>query len=191
MQQAVKGWRGLAAEVRYAEVLASRPAWGTGTIRVSYQGRVRADIIGDKAVTFVSAPPYLYVHRPEFAEVEVYNLERNPDRIVQYALLGFAPTGKALKKAWHVELRGRQPLEDGGEALEFLLRPKSKSVAAALDRVELAVDPVTWLPAQQKIYQAGTDLHLVIRYVEPTRDDALDEMLFVPKWPAGTRQILK
>lgn len=181
--RATKGVRGLVADVEFSEVVDKHPIHGTGKLWVHFGGILRAEIGGDVPRTILFTPPWLYIYRHADAEVDVWDVGTNPDRLGQYLTLGFVPNGTALKVGYEVELVRRAEL-DGQPMRSFLLTPKSAAAAHAIGRIQLWVDPATGFPAQHQVVHATAPVQLTVRYLHVTRDDALPDSLFKPDWPA-------
>jgi outer membrane lipoprotein-sorting protein len=188
IDKATKKLGGVKAEVRYAEVFRGRPIEGSGTIYVSPDGRVRADLGGSNQRTFLSVPPYLYLYRPVENLVEIYEMASHPDLLVQYALLGFVPAGSGLKKQYDLILVEQGVLDDN-DVLLIELTPKSDEIGRAISSIRLWIDPSTWLPAQQMIFHKTSGIQLTIRYLDLSYDDELPGELFRPAWPDGTKSV--
>ena len=186
--KATKGVRGIVAEIEYAEIVGKRPINGAGKLWVSFDGLVRAEVGGDTPRTLIFAAPYLYIHDPSAKTVEIYDITFNPHMLGQYILVGFVPSGKALKKHFEVAL-ARDSTLDGRPTLKFMMIPKSEEIARAVARIELSVDPQSGLPAQHKIFHALGETQLIIRYLSMSRDDELSPSLFQPRWPPGTETV--
>lgn len=190
IDKSVKGIGGVVAEVEYSEIIDKRPAFGKGKLYANMGGLMRAEIGGDTPRTILIYPPYLYVHRVNDQEVDVYDMFKNPGRLSQYVMLGFAPAGSAMKKRFNVEFVQRSTLE-GRPVPSFLLTPKSKQAASAIARIQLWVDPESGLPLRHEVAHAAGRIQLTVHYVSMTRDDDLPVSLFQPKWPDGTRTVLR
>jgi outer membrane lipoprotein-sorting protein len=188
IDKATKDRRGITAEVQYEELYNSRTISGAGTIKVSFEGKVRADIGGNSPRTFIAVPPYLHLYRPVEEVAETFLMVSHPDMLAQYALLGFVPCGSALKKQYDLTLLEESAL-DGQPVLLFDLAPKSKAVAGTVSKIRLWIDQSTWMPARQLIYHKASGIQLTIRYLSVSPDGGLSEELFQPKWPAGTKLV--
>ena len=182
----LKQLRGIRCEVQYAEVTASAPIEGSGEFYFNFGGKARADIGGANPRTFLVVDPYLYIHDVNKRIVRTYELFKSHHRLAKYAVVGFFPSGTVLKQRFKVTLTGEATL-DGTKVLRFLLVPKKDEFEGAISKIQLWVDQATWLPAQQKIFHAGGQTSLTIRYLSVVRDDDLPASLFRPEWPEGTR----
>jgi outer membrane lipoprotein-sorting protein len=183
-----KGFIGIRAEVQYIGGQGVSSINGTGTMYVSQDGRARFDIPGDEPRSAFWLYAYFLAHDPTMNTVTSTNLLINPQALPQYALLGFVPTGNALKKKYDVQLIGEETL-DGKQVLFFTLTPKPKDVKKSVEMIRLWIDLATWFPAKQEMLLTGSDSKLVVNYRTLVRDDNLPDSLFRPKIPAGTKKI--
>lgn len=177
---------GIVAEVDYAEIIGKIPKGGKGKFYVHYDGMVRVDVEADSRRTILFIPPYFYDYREADETVDIYDTITNPDILGQYAVLGFVPTGTAMKKRFHVDLT---PDRSDSGTLHFLLTPKNKDAARRISRIELWVDPASGLPVRHQITHALADTKLTIEYLDIQRDDDLPLSLFQPRWPKGTETV--
>ncbi|MGH9468681.1 MAG: LolA family protein [Terriglobales bacterium] len=101
-----------------------------------------------------------YVYTPSAHQVIRYKLGAKPGDVNAYLLLGMGATGADLTHSFEVSLDPATTL-DGQAAVELTLRPRSRSLADKLTRLDLWYDPKTWIGMQQKIWQPGGDYHLL------------------------------
>jgi len=186
IDRATKDLRGLTAEMRWEEQIESDKMEGQGKAWISLDGRFRGEVEGSHPRTILVVPGMVHVYRPREGTAEASPTESNPDRLVQYVLVGFAPAGSALKKHYEVNLIREDNL-DGQRTLLFTLVPKSAAVRAALPNLMLWVDTTTWLPAQQFFRHGGGVLQVTTRFTGLTPQTDLPEERFQPAWPEGTR----
>jgi outer membrane lipoprotein-sorting protein len=73
--------------------------------------------------------------------------------------------------------------------VRLVLIPKSEEVQKQISKIELWLDQGTWLPAQQKFYEAGTEDYFIIRYTNVARNVSLPDSRFKPHWPAGVTRV--
>jgi len=186
--RATKDYHRVRAEVRWDEMLAGRKASGTGTMYVDFEGKVRAEVGGDNPRTILAMPPFLYVYRPLMETVENYYTPSYPDLLAQYVLVGWVPSGGAIKKQYKVKLLREESL-DGRNVVVLSLEPKSKPVKQAISSIVLWIDTATWLPAQQLLRHSSGGMQVTVRYLDVSRDDDLSDEFFESKWPPGTKMI--
>jgi outer membrane lipoprotein-sorting protein len=189
MDRATKDLQGVTARMRWDQQVGTQTISGSGTIYVDFGGRVRAEIGGGNPRTILAIPSFLYRYSPLEEKVELFYTPENPHLLGQYALLGWMPTGNALKKKYKVELTRLDTLDTGPAAVLSLV-PKSKELARVISVILIWVDQATWLPAKQLIrHQEGTSVE--IHYLDTSPDDVPPEERFRPNWPAGTRLVEK
>ena len=114
----------------------------------------------EKYVLFAGGKVSMY--QPKIAEVDEYELSERQDLVEQFLLLGFGTSGADLQNAYQVTSRGTDAVA-GQPAYLLDLIPKSKSVAAQLQRIQLWISPQNWEPLQQKFYEPGGD-YVIARY---------------------------
>lgn len=104
------------------------------------------------------------IYSPKTNQVQEYNLDNYSGLIQQFMLLGFGTETDSLKKAYDIKLLREEELNNDTTAV-LELTPKDASVAAQLTKVELWISEGSWLPEQQKIYQASGD-YLLAKYTK-------------------------
>jgi outer membrane lipoprotein-sorting protein len=129
----------------------------------------------------------MFVHEPARSTVVEYPLAKHPDKLAQYAVVGFSPSGKRQKSEYLLTLLDEGDL-DGHSVLLLELTPKSDALRGAVSKIQLWIDQANWLPVQQHIVHSRAETHLTVRYAGLSRNDKIDKALFVPKWPKGTRK---
>jgi outer membrane lipoprotein-sorting protein len=188
IDKATKGVRGLTGDVTVTDQQAgadARSMSGEASIRID--GRIRLEAEGENAKTILCIPGKMFVHEPGKSTVTEYPLAKHPDKLAQYALVGFAPLGTALKKDFLLTLVEDSTLDEKS-VLMLELTPKSEGLRGAVSKIHLWIDQSNWLPAQQRIFHGGADTHLTVTYSKLSRNDKLDNQIFAPKWPKGTRK---
>jgi len=190
IDRALEDLSGLTAEVAWEEQVESEKVEGRGKVWISLDGRFRGEVEGGNPRTMLLVPGTLHVYRPLDGTAEVSSTVDNPERLVQYALLGFAPAGSALKKQYEVSLIREEEL-DGQHVLLFTLVPKSEKLKAVIPNVMLWVDTATWLPARQLFRHGGGFLQITTRYSNVTPESDLPDERFEPVWPEGTEVFRK
>ena len=186
VDRAVKNLRGLTADVRWEERIESDKIEGQGKVWIDLDGRFRGEVEGSSPRTILVLPGTVHVYRPADGTAEAVATATSPDRIVQYALVGFAPAGSALKKDYEVTLVREDDL-DGRKVLLFTLVPKAEAVRAAVPNLMLWIDTTTWLPARQLLRHGGGVLQVATTYTNVAPRSDLPEERFAPVWPEGTR----
>ena len=167
IDHAASGFRGMSADLRqvaHTEVV-NQDQVASGTIRMK---RVKP---GDTRmlVNFSEPDPKsvalqgqtLDIYLPRTNVVQEYALGQNSSLVEQFLLLGFGTTKADLLANNQVTYLGADSL-NGRPAVELQLTPKSKDVAAHVQKIEMWVSPDTGLPLQHKIFEAGGDYQLFV-----------------------------
>ena len=119
--------------------------------------------------------------------VEQFQLPQHPEKLAQYTLLGFQPTGRAMKQDFLVTMLEEDSLDDK-KVVVLELTPKKEKLRAVIGKIHLWIDQSNWLPTQQRVYYGASNTHLTVRYRNVARNDSLNEAIFKPKWPKGTKK---
>jgi outer membrane lipoprotein-sorting protein len=96
------------------------------------------------------------IYLPKINQVQEYDLSQHASLVQQFLLLGFGTDTKELEKIYKVKYLKEEQL--GGDTTAVLeLTPLKESVAAQLTKVQLWISEESWLPVQQKFFEAGGD----------------------------------
>jgi outer membrane lipoprotein-sorting protein len=116
------------------------------------------------------------IYLPKTNQIQEYDLSQHADLLQQFLLLGFGTDADRLKKDYSIKVTGEEDLE--GDTVAVLeLTPLNESIAAQLTKIELWVSEESWLPAQQKFYEASGD-YLLVHYTSVRVDRHLDSSTF-------------
>lgn len=159
-----------------------------GQLYLRRDNRLRIDLTEPDARTVLLTGDQLYLYTPRIHQVEQYNLARHRGLIEQFLLLGFATRASQLEKLYLLTLLGEQSLDDH-RTLLLELTPRDNRVRQEIARIQLWLDESSWLPVQQKFFQAGSQDYFLIRYTNLVRNTPLPDSLFKPHWPRGTQKI--
>ncbi len=99
---------------------------------------------------------------PKINQIQEYNLEQKSDLLQQFFLLGFGTDTNELKKTYVVNYLREEDLADDTTALLELI-PRKGSVSAPISKIQIWVSEESWLPTQQKFFEAGGD-YLIATY---------------------------
>jgi len=188
MDKAHKDVKGLTAEAETVLVTPQAESRGAGRVSVLSEGTMRVESAGVQGWTLLTTPEEIQIYKPADHLVEVYRTGEHPERLSQYATLGFVTTGRELEKDYLVTLIGEETLDDR-KALLFELTPKDPKIRSKVSKIQLWVDQSNWMPAQQKIVPSEPGTDLTIRYRNVVRNDSLNKDLFKPDWPKGTEKV--
>lgn len=189
MDRAAKDFHSLSADVDRTKVtvVVNDRSTETGTIRVR----------GDKMLLQMNAPDArtilrtgdnFYLYNPGLKQVEEINIGKNRAVVDEFLLLGFGTQGKNLEKAYAVTLVG-EPTIDDKQTVELELVPKSDAVQKQVSKVDLWLDPSSWLPVQQQFYETGSGDYSIVRYSHVVKNPNIPESDFKPHWPKGTEKV--
>jgi outer membrane lipoprotein-sorting protein len=188
IDKATKGIKGVTAEVELSDVKGGEETTASsGKVSVSFQGKSRFEMSDDDSTTILCTPSVMYIHRPSQMTVEQFQLPQHPEKLAQYTLLGFQPTGQAMKKNFLVTMLEEDSL-DGKRVVLLELTPKKENLRAVIGKIHLWIDQSNWLPTQQRIYHGASETYLTVRYGNVARNDSLNEAIFKPNWPKGTKK---
>jgi len=127
IDKAPKGVKGLTGRVMVAETRDGEAAAELkGGVAVRLDGRMRFDIKGDSPKTYLGLPGRLFIHTPSVNKVVEYPTRKHPDRLAQYAIIGFEPSGTGLLKDFLVSLLEETELGSSSTAGKRNKRPFSK-----------------------------------------------------------------
>jgi outer membrane lipoprotein-sorting protein len=99
---------------------------------------------------------------PKINQIQEYDLEQKSDLLQQFFLLGFGTDTNELKKTYDVNYLREEDLADDTTAL-LELTPRKGSVSAQISKIQIWVSEESWLPTQQKFFEAGGD-YLIATY---------------------------
>ena len=128
---------------------------------------------------------YLYDYDPVKALVEKFYLPKHKSKLLPFARLGFAQTGRDLKDNYLVTLLGEDQI-DGRRVLGLELTPKKDEVRAVVSRLEIWIDQAAWIPVRQIISHVSSGQVLTLNYSATATNLALNKKLFDDRWPKGT-----
>jgi outer membrane lipoprotein-sorting protein len=189
MDAVAKDFHSLSADVDRTKVtvVVNDRSTETGTIRVRGD-KMLLQMNPPDARTILRTGDNLYLYNPGLKRVEEYNLGKNRAMLDEFLLLGFGTQGKSLEKAYNVTLVG-EPAIDDKKTVELELTPKSDAVRKQISKVDLWLDPSTWLPVQQQFYETGSGDYSIAKYSHVVKNPNIPDSEFKPHWPRGTEKV--
>ena len=160
----------------------------SGKIFVRRDDKMRIELTQPDPRTILRDGDDFYIYNPKIHRVEEYNLGKKKSLVDQFLLLGFGTAGSELKKSYSINLQGEETLDNRKVVLLELL-PKSDDVRNQLSKIQLWIDEITWLPAQQKFYETGSGDYFIIQYKNIARNVRIADSEFKPHWPHGTTRL--
>jgi outer membrane lipoprotein-sorting protein len=186
MDKSAKDFRSLTAEienVKYTAVVEDKST-ETGQIWVRHDQKMRIDITKPEARTILRTGDSLFLYNPKLNRVEEYDLGKNRAMVDQYIRLGFGTKSEDLKKSYLVTVTGEEEL-DHKKTVVLDLTPKADQVRSQLTRIQMWIDEASWLPLQQKFYEAGSGDYILFHYTNMMKNLKLNDSKFKQDWPKG------
>jgi outer membrane lipoprotein-sorting protein len=138
--------------------------------------------------TILRAGNSLAIYNPKINRVEEYDLGKDRALVDQYLRLGFGTRSEDLKRSFSVALSGEQEL-DGRKVVLLELTPKTDQVRSQISKIEMWVDEASWLPLQQKFYEAGSGDYLIFHYSDIKKNVKIEDSRFKADWPKNATKI--
>jgi outer membrane lipoprotein-sorting protein len=98
---------------------------------------------------------------PKINQIQEYDLQQKSDLLQQFFLLGFGTDTNELKKSYEVKYLREEDLVDDTTAL-LELTPRRANVSAQISKIQIWVSEESWLPTQQKFFEAGGDYLMAV-----------------------------
>jgi outer membrane lipoprotein-sorting protein len=150
--------------------------------------RMRIEFSKPDVRTILRAGDSLFIFNPKINRVEEYNLGKNRALVDQYVLLGFGSRSESIKRSYLVAFYGEQDL-DGKKTVQLELTPRSDEIRAQISKVQIWVEESSWLPVQQKFFEAGSADYLIFHYSDVRKNLKIDESRFRADWPKNATKI--
>lgn len=190
MDRSAQGFRSLTAKIEHIKFTAvvSDTSKETGDLYVRKDDKMRIDITAPDRRTILRTGDSLFVYTPKINRVEEYNLGKNRSMVDQYILLGFGTRITELRKNYDVTLIGEDEL-DGRKVALLELTPKSEEVRKQITKIQMWIDEASWLPIQQKFFEATAGDYFLFHYTELKEDLKVPENRFKQDWPKGVTRV--
>jgi outer membrane lipoprotein-sorting protein len=190
MDHAAQGFRSLTATIEHVKFTAvvSDTSKETGNLYVRKDEKMRIDITAPDPRTILRTGDSLFVYTPKIKRVEEYNLGKNRSMVDQYILLGFGTRSAEVRKSYDVVLTGEDQL-DGRKVAVLELTPKSEEVRKQITKIQMWIDEASWLPIQQKFFEATAGDYFLFHYSDMKEDLKVPESRFKQDWPKGVTRV--
>jgi outer membrane lipoprotein-sorting protein len=190
MDHAAQGFRSLTATIEHVKFTAvvSDTSKETGNLYVRRDEKMRIDITAPDPRTILRTGDSLFVYTPKIKRVEEYNLGKNRSMVDQYILLGFGTRSAEVRKSYDVVLTGEDQL-DGRKVAVLELTPKSEEVRKQITKIQMWIDEASWLPIQQKFFEATAGDYFLFHYSDMKEDLKVPESRFKQDWPKGVTRV--
>ena len=190
MDKSAGDFHSLTANVEYIKYTAvvKDSSSETGKIFVRRDQKMRIDFTKPDPRTILRTGDSLFIYTPKIKRVEEYNLGKDRALVDQYLSLGFGTKSQILRKNYDVALAGQEEI-DGRKTLLIELTPKFPEVRKQINKVQMWIDPSSWLPLQQKFLEAGSDDYLLIKYSNLMKNLKVNDSKFKPDWPKDVNRV--
>jgi outer membrane lipoprotein-sorting protein len=185
MDAAARDFRTLTANIdniKYTEVVKDTSTESGQMWFRKKDEKMRIEFSRPDARTILRSGDSLSIYSPKINRVEEYDLGKNRTMVDQYVLLGFGTRSEGVKKAYTVGFEGEQEL-DGKKTLLLELTPKSDEVRAQINKIQMWIDESSWLPLQQKFFEAGSGDYFIFHYSDMKKNLKIDDSKFKADWP--------
>ena len=188
MDKSAEDFRSLTAALDHTTytALVKDSSTESGEIYVRKDSKMRIDFTRPDPRTILRNGDNLYISTPKINRVEEYNIGKNRALADQYLALGFGTRTDNLKKNYEVALAGEEDL-DGQKMALLDLVPHSDDVRKQITKIRMWVDEASWLPVQQKFFEAGSGDYFLSRYKNVMKNLKIGDGKFKPDWPKGTK----
>jgi outer membrane lipoprotein-sorting protein len=188
MDKSAKDFHSLTADIEHVKYTAvvKDTSTETGQIFVRKDEKLRIDFQKPDPRTILRNGDNLYIYTPKIGTVEEFNIGKNRAMADQYLALGFGTKSESLRKNYQVSLSGEEDL-DGRKMAVIELVPNAEDVKKQITKIEMWVDEASWLPVQQKFFEAGSGDYFMSRYKSVMKNLKIADSKFKPDWPKGTK----
>jgi outer membrane lipoprotein-sorting protein len=69
------------------------------------------------------------------------------------------------------------------------LTPKSEQIRNQIIKIQMWVDEASWLPVQQKFFEAGSDDYILFHYTNAMKNLNLGDVKFKQDWPKSVTRV--
>lgn len=190
MDKAAQDFHTLTADLEHVKYTAvvKDTSTETGHIFVRRDEKMRIDITKPDPRTILRTGDNLFVFNPKINRVEEYNLGKNRQMVDQYVLLGFGTKGENIKKGYLVSVLGEEDL-DNKKTVVLELTPKSEEIRDQINKIEMWVDEASWLPVQQKFFEAGSGDYFLFHYTNEMKNLQVSDGQFKQDWPKSVTRV--
>jgi outer membrane lipoprotein-sorting protein len=190
MDKSAGDFRTLTANVEYIKYTAvvKDSSSETGQIFVRRDQKMRIDFTKPDPRTILRTGDSFFIYTPKIKRVEEYNLGKDRTTVDQYLSLGFGTKSQVVRRNYDVTLTGQEDVESRKTFL-LELTPKSPDVRKQITKVQMWIDPSSWLPLQQKFFLAASDDYLLIKYSGMMKNLKINDSKFKPDWPKDVARV--
>ena len=190
MDKAASDFRSLTADIEQQKYTAVVKDTSTesGQILVRRDQKMRLDITKPDPKTILRTGDSLFIYTPKINRVEEYNLGKHRDIVDQYMRLGFGTRSQDLRRSYDINLAQEEEI-DHRKTFDLELTPKSQEVRNQITRIQMWVDQSSWLPIQQKFFEAGGGDYFLVKYSNMMKNLKVSDAKFKPDWPKNATHV--
>lgn len=160
----------------------------TGHLFMQHDDKMLIEMVTPDQRSILRTGDSLFVYTPKINRVEEYNLGKNRSLVDQYVRLGFGTRSADITRSYDVAVTGEEEL-DGKKVVVLQLTPKSEEVRKQIVKVQMWVDEASWLPLQQKFFEATAGDYLLIHYTDLKKNLKLSDKKFKQDWPKNVSRV--
>jgi outer membrane lipoprotein-sorting protein len=190
MDKSAADFRSLTADIehiKYTDVVKDTSS-ETGQIFVRRDQKMRIDFTKPDPRVILRTGDTLFVYAPKINRVEEYNLGKNRSLVDQYVLLGFGTKSQSMQRSYDIALTGEEEIEQHKTFL-LTLTPKSEDVRKQITKIQMWIDSSSWLPVQQKFFEAGSGDYFLSKYSHMMKNLKINDSKFKPDWPKNATRV--
>jgi outer membrane lipoprotein-sorting protein len=190
MDKAASDFHSLTADIeqiKYTEVVKDTST-ENGQIFVRRDQKMRIELTKPDPKTILRTGDSLFIYTPKINRVEEYNLGKHRDIMDQYMRLGFGTKSQDLRKSYDISLAGEEEVNHR-KAVLLELAPKSEEVRKQITKIQMWVDESSWLPVQQKFFEASGGDYFVVKYSNMMKNLKISDSRFKPDWPKNAAHV--
>jgi outer membrane lipoprotein-sorting protein len=166
MNETAKHLKTLSANLEYTKVTVLVNDKSTENGRLFYRkgksAEIRIDFDKPDSKTILFKKNRAEIYQPKINQIQEYDLGQHSDLIQQFLLLGFGTETGELRKFYNLKFLSEEDM-DGDTTAVLELIPRKSSVAAQVAKIQVWISEESWLPVQQKLFEAGGD-YSIARY---------------------------
>jgi outer membrane lipoprotein-sorting protein len=160
----------------------------TGHIFVRRDDKMRIEFTTPDPRTVLRTGDSLFVYTPKINRVEEFDLGKNRSLVDQYTRLGFGTKGEDLKKSFLVSVLAEEEL-DHKKTVLLELTPKADQVRSQITKIHMWIDEASWLPIQQKFFEAGSGDYVLSHYTNIMKNLKIPDAKFKQDWPKSVTRV--
>jgi outer membrane lipoprotein-sorting protein len=190
MDKAAKDFHTLSADIEHVKYTAvvKDTSTETGHLYVRRDDKMRIEFTKPDPRTILRLGDSFFIFNPKINRVEEYNIGKNKALVDQYVRLGFGTKGEDLKKSYLVSVLGEEEL-DHKKAVMLELTPKSDEMRNQIVKIQMWLDEASWLPIQQKFFEAGSGDYFLFHYTNAMKNLQLGDVKFKQDWPKSATRV--